>query len=224
MYSLVLLSCLPPHQYRVMQPALLLTSFILIGSIHAQRTMYQRADGGPIFGPSGQPTMFDIGQGYGNPDCGFIAPLAAIVQVSPDWIRSKLNIVGTTSDASAVTVQMYDPGTLEPVKEDVTWSEGTVFSDDHTSAWWPGAYDHAAIDIGMHTTNGRLGPIVPGDALSAITGIRGLCDWTSSPDQLFDEFQKAQKYDTPIVLVTYTSTKILVNEHAYAIINTSMAD
>lgn len=135
---------------------------------------------------------------------------------------------------------MYDPNTLKATTETVGWRESWTNSDAKTEVWWPGAYDHAALKLGLQTRRGVLYAIDPGDALSAITGLANEAPYFAptasslvprgklrtitrchTPDCLFDILQKAGERDTPMILGTSGVANTLVPLHAYAVLNTS---
>ena len=96
---------------------------------------------------------------------------------------------------------------------------------DESGDRWPGLYDHAAIDLGMPNTDGRLGPILPSDALQAITGLKAQGEAMGTEikddDALFTLLGNAQSKKSPMVLQTPSGAKTLVGNHAYAVLSTS---
>lgn len=86
--------------------------------------------------------------------------------------------------------------------------------------WWPGAYDHAAVKLGLPNVNGALGPILPIISLQAITGMKGASEDKLSADRLFELAQTAKSRNTPMVLQTNgAGVKTMVGGHAYALLN-----
>ncbi|KAK1923424.1 hypothetical protein DB88DRAFT_298041 [Papiliotrema laurentii] len=128
--------------------------------------VYKRADSGPIYGSSGKPQMTDVHQTT-NPSCGFASVLAAVVNVNPAWISSHISFSGDRNSVSTAKVTLYDPNNFAPKTFDISCAETAIMSDvdPATGVWWPGAYDHAGVKLGLDNSNGAMGPISPQKSL-----------------------------------------------------------
>ncbi|ORX35147.1 hypothetical protein BD324DRAFT_609823 [Kockovaella imperatae] len=189
-----------------------------------------RAGNDPIFGDSGAPAVNDLKQieySQGDhplssatvPDCGFMSVLGAITHVSPAWLKSKLTVLdGTVDAATSVRIQMYDYNSLAPQMQTVTHDEASVNNGDRTDIWWPGAFEYAGIKAGLPSANGLLGPVLPGDSMSALTGLKSDGKMKPTADQLFDYALKATSMNTPMVFQTLPDgAKVLLGGHAYGL-------
>ena len=91
---------------------------------------------------------------------------------------------------------------------------------ENANGRWPGAYDHAAVKLGLPNSNGAMGPVLPITSLQAITGLKGASEDRLSADRLFELAQTAKSRNTPMVLQTNgDGVRTLVGGHAYALLD-----
>jgi len=61
-----------------------------------------------------------------------------VINVSPDWIKSKFIITDSLANASAVTIEMYNQTDFTQILAGVTWQDAVVShsNDDATDIWY----------------------------------------------------------------------------------------
>ncbi|OXG28951.1 hypothetical protein C361_00605 [Cryptococcus neoformans Tu259-1] len=198
---------------------------------HARPTLspprpISKRDGAPLFGASGMPSRDDIGQHEG--DCGWLSSMAAITTISPSFIKSKFSYSSPSDlNVTDVTVTIFaDDTSLTAQSVPVTYHSQLINNDneDTSIAWWPGAYDSAAVYSGiLPSTNGSLNPVGVPNALRILTGKEAAWEFKGDlGDEAWEVLSKGTK--TPVVLQTFPTGAVeLVGGHAYAVLNTSIA-
>jgi hypothetical protein len=166
-----------------------------------------------------------------NPDCGFASVLAAVVDVSSEWISSQVTYTPSIQQARSATVTLHNfkegtAGYHQPKQFTIQCSETEHNSDinPETDVWWPGLYNHAAIKLGFDTTNGALGPVFPAAAMYAITGFEAVYqdkEKIGNANNLLDLCSQRKIKNSPMIFQTVEGARTLVGSHAYAILSTN---
>lgn len=161
-------------------------------------------------------------------DCGWLSSMAAITTISPFFVKSKF-AYSSSSDQSVTDVRVTiftDDASLTAQVVPVTYHSQLINNDneDTSTAWWPGAYDSAAVYSGtLPSTNGSLNPVGVTNALQILTGKEAAWKFKGDlGDEAWEVLNKGTK--TPVVLQTLPTGAVdLVGGHAYAVLNTSIA-
>lgn len=167
------------------------------------------------------PSRDDIGQHEG--DCGWLSSMAAITTISPSFIKSKFSYSSPSDlNVTDVTVTIFaDDTSLTAQSVPVTYHSQLINNDneDTSIAWWPGAYDSAAVYSGiLPSTNGSLNPAGVPNALRILTGKEAAWEFKGDlGDEAWEVLSKGTK--TPVVLQTFPTGAVeLVGGHAYAVL------
>ncbi|OCF34556.1 hypothetical protein I316_03597 [Kwoniella heveanensis BCC8398] len=175
-----------------------------------------RRDVGPLYGPSGEPSIQDVEQHHD--DCAFVATVMSITKRSPSFIKSLITFQGDFNAVEQVTVRTFNPDSLAPMDQVVTRDDIYLGNDTRTEIWWPGAIYRAPQNA--HTANSfdNVGVPVMGvnEAFHLITGLISNAYYPHNQNDFWNIIANAAK--TPIVLQTVGDGAVtLWGGHAYAV-------
>ncbi|WVQ82866.1 hypothetical protein IAT38_005001 [Cryptococcus sp. DSM 104549] len=193
------------------------------GSLARPWSIARRGTSGPLYGDSGMPAVDDIQQHHN--DCAYVSVVVAVTNLFPEFIKSCISFEGDDfSDLSEVTVTIFNPEMYAPQPELVRLAD-IPRNDSMNERWWTGALYHAPMQAGfVNTTDGGMPMMLPGNAISLVTGYNGNGIWPEDNITLvWETLQQSSK--TPIILQTNPEgCATLWNGDALAVVNATEVD